>query len=257
MGRYQVSGLSRASTVCLVRDRDQLQVLMVQRPHTSRFMPSTWVFPGGAVDDDDANAETVFGTGDDWVVAALRELIEETGLWITTDGVVQRDPVDDAADAVRESPLSLQPDALVYFANWITPRAFPLRFDTRFFLALSDSDAHGWVSGDELVDLEWINPGDALDRARRGSWDVAFPTRKILELLGAAGSADALRAEMLAGPPVQPIEPRLFVTEDEAHILLPHDDLFDAAESAQDDPEIMHRLAAVIAKGGAAPAELN
>jgi recombination protein RecT len=243
--------------VCLVRGADELQVLMVQRPHTSRFMQSSWVFPGGAVDETDANADTVFGTGDDWVVAALRELIEETGLWITTDGVVHHSSTDDVSETVRRSSLKLQPDALVYFSNWVTPRAFPLRFDTRFYIAVSDSDAHGAVDGDELVDLEWISPGEALERERQGLWDVAFPTRKTLELLGSGISAAALWTELAARPPVQPLEPRLLVTDDEVRILMPQDDLFDAVESAQEDPEIMHRLAAVIAKGGGVPTELK
>ncbi len=245
-----MSELRRASTVCVVRDAWELQVLMVQRPHTSRFMPSTWVFPGGAVDTLDAGAEAAYGTGDDWVVAAMREMIEETGLWITTDGVVQQPLTDTASDAVAQSPLTLAPDALVYFSNWITPRAFPLRFDTRFYLAVCGDGVNGAVDGNELVDIAWINPLAALEHEREGSWEIAFPTRKTLEFLGSETSAVALMEVLLGRPAVQPVEPRLLVTEAEAQILMPEDELFDGVETDQDDPEIMHRLAAVIAKGG-------
>lgn len=249
--------LRRASTVCLVRDTDELQVLMVQRPHASRFMPSSWVFPGGAVDDVDMGVQSTYGTGDDWVVAAMRELIEETGLWITTDGVIQEPLTNNASEAVARSSLTLAPDALVYFSNWITPRAFPLRFDTRFYLAVGSEGVDGAVDGDELVDIEWINPLKALDREQEGSWEIAFPTRKTLELLGSRGSAATLMDLMLSRPTVQPVEPRLLVTDVEVQILMPEDDLFAAVEADQNDPEIMHRLAAVIARGGDLPAELR
>lgn len=252
-----MSELRRASTVCLVRDAGELQVLMVQRPHASRFMPSTWVFPGGAVDDVDAGAQSTYGTADDWVVAALREMIEETGLWITTDGVVEQPLTDDAANAVMRSSLTLAPDSLEYFSNWITPRAFPLRFDTRFYLAVGGKGITGVVDGDELVDIAWINPLNALEREREGLWEIAFPTRKTLEFLGAGDSAVALMDAVRRRPTVQPVEPRLLVTEAEVQILLPEDELFAAVESDQEDPEIMHRLAAVIAKGGELPAELR
>lgn len=35
--------------------------------------------------------------------------------------------------------LVLAPDALVYFAHWITPERSPKRFDTHFFLAAAPS----------------------------------------------------------------------------------------------------------------------
>ena len=252
-----MSDYRRASTICVVRDAPGYEVLMVQRPHTSRFMPSTWVFPGGAVDDEDASPPPAFRAEDDWRVAALRETAEEVGLWLTTDGTIEVAPDGHAFDQADELGVTLDGDALIYFSNWITPEVFPIRFDTRFFLAVADGGVRGAVDGDELVDLEWVNPLEALRREADHEWDIAFPTRKTLELLASEPSATALADRLRALDIVPPIQPRLFVSEDEARIVMPGEDLFDAIEADQADPDILARLARVVAKGGHLPAEFK
>ncbi|MEN8040053.1 MAG: NUDIX hydrolase [Actinomycetota bacterium] len=252
--------LRRASTVCVVRDNDGVEVLMVRRPLTARFMPGAWVFPGGAVDEEDVAAPPSFGPqGEehDWKVAALRELIEETGLWVTTEGVVKNDLVEDAFEVVEQSDLVLDPGALTYFANWITPRVFPIRFDTRFFLAVADPGTGASVDGDELIDHDWVTPTEALRREVDREWDVSFPTRKILISLASAVSVDDLVERLSAVGEIPAIEPRLFVGENEAKILLPDEAGFDEAGPAQDDPTILERLSAVVAQEGTVPAEFK
>jgi 8-oxo-dGTP pyrophosphatase MutT (NUDIX family) len=257
MDRHEVNGYRRASTVCLVRDAPALEILMVQRPHTSRFMPGTWVFPGGAVDDADAAPPECFTASDAWRTAALREMAEEVGLWITADGVVERAPDGHAFDRAGTLGLRLDGDALVYFANWITPEVFPLRFDTRFYLAVAPDSVTGSVDGDELVDLAWVSPRTALVREEEESWDVAFPTRKVLEMLSSFPTAAAALSTVALIETVEPIQPRLFVSDEEARIVLPDEELYDLIEEDQEDPEILSRLAAVIARGGHLPAEFR
>jgi 8-oxo-dGTP pyrophosphatase MutT (NUDIX family) len=247
----------RASTVCLVRDADHLEVLMVQRPFTSRFMPGAWVFPGGAVDASDSMAPKAFGSADDWKVAALRELIEETGVWLTTSGTEYQSVADDAVAAVNDSGLTLDPERLTYFSNWITPEVFPIRFDTRFFLSEVASDTTASVDGEELIDLAWVRPSDALEREQRGEWPVAFPTRETLKLIGELATASALVEYVRSIEIIRPMEPRLFVSDSEARILMPTDDGFDEAGPAQSDPHILDRLAKVVSEGGHVPAELG
>jgi 8-oxo-dGTP pyrophosphatase MutT (NUDIX family) len=247
----------RASTVCLVRDAEHLEVLMVQRPFTSRFMPGAWVFPGGAVDDSDSMAPTAFGSADDWKVAALRELIEETGVWLTTGGTEYLTVADDAVAAVNDSGHTLDPERLIYFSNWITPEVFPIRFDTRFFLSEVASDTTASVDGEELIDLAWVRPSDALEREQSGAWPVAFPTRETLKMIGGSLTARALVDRIRSIEIVPPIEPRLFVSDSEARILMPNDDGFDEAGPAQSDPHILDRLAKVVSEGGHVPAELG
>ena len=260
VGRAQVTSLRRASTVCVVRQTDRVEVLMVRRPMTARFMPGVWVFPGGAVDAADAEAPKSFGgnqPGSDWKVAALRELIEETGLWLTTNGTESAPLTEDAFGVVESSDFTLDQDALIYFSNWVTPSAFPIRFDTRFFLAVADPEAEALVDGDELIDLAWLAPSEALRRETSGEWGVSFPTRNTLELLDSEPSVGALVERLRRVDTVSSIEPRLLVGENEARILLPDDDGFDEAGPAQSDPTILERLSIVVAEGGRVPAELR
>jgi len=252
--------LRRASTVCVIREYDGVEVLMVRRPFTAGFMPGVWVFPGGAVDADDADAPPSFGgnrPGSDWRVAALRELIEETGLWLTMNGTESAPLTEDAFGAVESSEFTLDPEALIYFSNWITPAVFPIRFDTRFFLAEVDADAEASVDGCELIDLDWVSPREALAREEREEWEIAFPTRKTLHVLASEHTASALVDRLRAIGSVPPLEPRLLVGEDSAEILMPDDEGFDEAGLAQDDPTILQRLSDVVTEGGRVPAELR
>ena len=223
---------------------------MVQRPHTSRFMPSVWVFPGGAVDEADANPPGVMRGLDDWRVAAVREMIEETGLWLEADAVVERGPTEEVFAMAADHGRTFDADTLVYFANWVTPEVFPLRFDTRFFIALADDSVTGQVDGDELVDLAWVHPSDALARENDRTWDVAFPTRKTLELLASGPTASALVDRLRSLESVPAVQPRLLVADGSARIVLPDEPEFDRIGPDQADPDLLVRLGEVIAAGG-------
>ena len=86
-----------AATVMILSDENDPHVLMLKRNSRSIFVGDMWVYPGGAVDPEDATQiadETVSGLTDDdasfqigierggiafWV-AALRETFEEAGI---------------------------------------------------------------------------------------------------------------------------------------------------------------------------------
>ena len=95
-----------AGTVILLRGgADTLEVLLVRRNPSARFMGGAWVFPGGAVDRAEGKGEEALRA------AAIRELEEEAA--ITLD----------------------DPGQLVPFSRWITPAEVKIRFDTWFYLA--------------------------------------------------------------------------------------------------------------------------
>jgi len=254
-----MTDLRRASTVCLARGRDNLEILMVQRPYSARFMPGVWVFPGGVVDEEDqiyADRQRSVAWSD-WRVAALRELIEETGVWVTTEGTLSFPLTDAVLDAVARSQYELGVERLIYFANWVTPSVFPIRFDTRFFLAFEAGEVDVAYNPEELIDVAWVSPLVALERETRSEWDIAFPTRKTLELLGSASSAASLVSMLESRGPVTRIEPRLIVGDDDARILTPDDPGFAAAGPAQRDPTILERLTSVAVNGGRVPTEFK
>lgn len=180
-----------AATVILVRDAAGApSVLMGQRGKTAAFMPEKYVFPGGAVDDQDL-ALTFAGDLDATcrarladrsdrapealAAAAIREVWEETGLRLG-----RRAAWDAPAGWERFAETGLAPDvsALRFFFRAVTPPGRPRRFDARFFLAdaaaLSDDPDDFSRAEDELGHLHWV----ALSEVRR--LDLPFVTRIVL-----------------------------------------------------------------------------
>ena len=90
------------------------------------------MFPGGAVDADDAVLAALWfdDAGEEARAAAVRELVEEAGLALTRGGLVDAgDP--DSLDPVHASPPIV--DQLHELARWVAPDEVPVRFDARYF----------------------------------------------------------------------------------------------------------------------------
>lgn len=183
-----------ATIVMLRRDGDQPRVLMGQRGKKAAFMPSKFVFPGGAIDPQDFEVtperplrdpvrERLERRADATLAPALamtaiREVWEETGLAIATDA----GPAPDAPPSEWERFYSdgHRPDAsgLDFIFRAITPPGRPRRFDARFFLAdlsaiATDPDDFSQAE-DELSHLSWLTLTEA-----RGL-DLPFITEVVL-----------------------------------------------------------------------------
>jgi 8-oxo-dGTP pyrophosphatase MutT (NUDIX family) len=218
-----------ASTILLLRDAPELQVLMVKRHHQIDFASGALVFPGGKSHEGDADpawSDYASGwTGLDPVqrtlrVAAVREVYEEAGILLAhkRDGsggaivteAAERAAVDRGAiaflDVVRRQDLALALGALTVFARWITPATMPKRFDTFFYAVAAPEDQIASHDGHEAVDAEWVTPREALRLAESGERTIIFPTRMNLQLLAEADSAaDAIaRAGSRSLVPVLP-----------------------------------------------------
>jgi 8-oxo-dGTP pyrophosphatase MutT (NUDIX family) len=189
LNRGKATPPRQAATVILLRGGEEvLEVLLVKRTEQARFMGGVWVFPGGAVDEEDG--ESAHRT------AAARELSEEAG-------VVLADP-----------------QALVEFSRWITPEEVSTRFDTRFFLAELPVGQEPKVDGEECVDQGWFTPQGALDAFAREEIALVFPTIKHLEQLGAFASVVEL-LEYASGREVVPVQPKVWFDGEVARVLLP------------------------------------
>ena len=178
-----------AASVLILRDAP-LEVLMILRHEQSSFVPSAWVFPGGAVDAEDGEPETL----DAMKAAAKREAFEETAIAVTGE--------------------------LVWTSRWVTPAALPKRYDTWFFLTVVDRDVTVTLQEEEAVDYVWIAPSEALRRHAAGEFPMVFPTIKNLEAIAHATSAAQL-IESRRGADIQPVEPVMIVEGGKRKIVMP------------------------------------
>lgn len=244
-----------AATITIVRDlTDGFEVLMMQRSLNSGFMAGAYVFPGGAIDDedrdqslyalcvgiDDAEASRRLGVERDGLaywVGAIRECFEEAGLLLCYDRAGRLLGLDDAALAARfaahrdalnagelgfiefcrAEELQLATDRLIYFSHWITPVGAPRRYDTRFFAAIAPLAQEPLHDAKELVDTVWVRPQEALQRSRDGTLSLRTPTIATLRQLGASRDSAALLRALGAQKDIRAILP--VIGEDGGRIL--------------------------------------
>jgi hypothetical protein len=96
----------------------------------------------------------------------------------------------------------------------------PIRFDTRFYLALAPAHSPPEPDGSETVDAGWFGPQDALDMHHNGELPLVFPTIKHLEsLVDFANAQEALEAARRRV--VKPVEPRVEGEGEDRRIVLP------------------------------------
>jgi 8-oxo-dGTP pyrophosphatase MutT (NUDIX family) len=179
-----------AATVIAARDAgDGVEVLVLQRSPGSRFLPGYVVFPGGAVDADDAElARRWFGYAQEATRAcAIRELAEETGLALTSNGLRP-----DADGAVDEAPPA--PDALRQISHWIAPEEVPVRFDARFYAVSVSNGVQPTADGAEAEHAWWADPRALLREYEAGTTSLYWPTFKVMEALARCSTVEEVLA---------------------------------------------------------------
>jgi 8-oxo-dGTP pyrophosphatase MutT (NUDIX family) len=170
-----------ASTVVVLRPSREgpFELLLLRRNDSVAFMGGAYVFPGGRVDPADhtrpTSARYLTGparfpgltTEQEWPyrVAAVRELAEEAAI-------------------------SISEDDLVPLAHWVTPQVETRRYDTTFFVTRMPPGQEAKHDDSETVDLVWLTPGQAVDRARVGAIQVPPPTWTTIRQLQAHRSID-------------------------------------------------------------------
>ena len=224
-----------STTVMLLRDAPQLEVLMVARAYEIDFASGALVFPGGkveAADRDAAWADLSDGSseGEDLAlrVAAARECFEEVGVLFAQDSGAPQGALIDVAAAeahdakrktveadatlfkglVSEARLRLALEHFVPYARWTAPEIAPKRFDTQFFLARFPEGQKPVSDGRETTEALWISPQEALARSEAGEATIIFPTRMNLRRLSQCGSVDEA-LERFAAEPMPRIQPQV------------------------------------------------
>ncbi|NUR84804.1 MAG: NUDIX hydrolase [Nonomuraea sp.] len=220
-----------AATVVILRPGPE--VYLLRRKPTMAFAAGAYVFPGGSVDQRDADHAVawagpspaewgeVFGadeaTARGLVCAAVRETFEESGVLLAgpdTEHVVADTTGDEweadrlalidrslaFADFLAKRGLVLRSDLLKAWAHWITPEIETRRFDTRFFAAVLPQGQRTRDVGGEADLVEWKRPADALD----GKIFLMPPTHRTLSELAAHDSVESILAEKREIVPIMP-----------------------------------------------------
>ncbi len=198
-----------------------------------RFMGGFYVFPGGTVLESDYSSKVLERcrglSADDarmllgnrhsaeaalghWV-AVVREVFEEVGILLCTTesggAVDHRDENVRArveakrqrivkgllsfGDFLQSEELYCDLSHMVYFFHRVTPDFYPMRFDTRFYLALLPRHQSALDSSEEVTETLWISPAEALARGYRDDFPILPPTTTVLADLARLETLDRLR----------------------------------------------------------------
>lgn len=272
--------LRDAATVLPLRDtKDGPQVFMVRRDSRMGFLGGAHVFPGGALDERDCAATSTsqltglgkFGALErlhsdqakarGLLVAAVREMFEESGILLARDGdggwvdLDEEGPRSERLAAVRSElqkqggdfvgqmaaeGLRVDVSGLRYFAHWVTPEREKKRFDTRFFLARAPEGQSARHCEIESSAGEWITPAAAFVRYRARDIELVPPTIASLERLEDFATVDAALAAYDAAD-IPCIFPKI-VLDGEIVILYPGDADYQSGVPAPADGRTVNRL---------------
>lgn len=208
-----------ASTVLIGREKklsNELEILLLLRNKGSSFMPSYYVFPGGAVEkhdrdnrisriarpEDTTPDENVFPDchGNSLLTykyAAIRETFEECGLLLAEEKnnspaldmhkILQKERQRMSEGTIHFidmlTDFNLEPvnDELFYLTSFVTPEFSPIRFDAKFFFARCPQAQEINIDGSEIVDYTWATPAEAMKKNGEGSLPLAIPTQQVIK----------------------------------------------------------------------------
>jgi ribonuclease/clavin/mitogillin len=181
------------------------ELFWLKREQLLRFAGGFYAFPGGRVDRSDADVPVDGAEGPEaaLIVAAARELLEETGVLVAAGAEkisqaeleVMRRALLDRKEAfenlLSQRGLRLQRADFRDAGRWITPPFMPVRFDARFFLVEAPEHANPEVWPGELTDGGWIRPGGALQRWAKGTALLHPPILHALRVFQSFTTVDA------------------------------------------------------------------
>ena len=178
-----------ASAVILL-NQDQTKVLWAQRNPKLAFLGGFHAFPGGKTDEIDARIEVKNCADKDlekFIVSAARELFEEVGVLLVRNGekltkgqrVSLHDDLisgrSDFKEILDDWGLSIDARDFFYTGHWTTPKFSPVRFKTRFFIAVCPPKQTPYAAISEMRNIEFIAPPDALKRWAKAEVLIAPP----------------------------------------------------------------------------------
>lgn len=262
-----------AATVVVMRRSERgLELFCVERHKRSGFMGGALVFPGGKVDPSDHHELWQrLATGLSprarqfaehevqaraFAVAVLREALEEAAILpVVGNGVDAAQALAFRAALPRGSSgdlpalatlldkrdLVLDTERLEAISRWITPKAEPKRFDTRFYLLALPDGQCGAHDDHETTKSFWATPKELLERWERREVMLAPPTAWTIGLFYGLKDYDAAFA-VAKRQSLSPVEPNFTNDGSDVVLTLPGDPLHPVAAPAPSDPEAPTRF---------------
>ena len=164
-----------SSIIIIKRKKNQLYVLMGKRSAKSRFMPSIYVFPGGAVERDDYKVNNIFNLSTNIkksllksrsnkhtvaiMLSAIRETAEECGLFLVSHKMktkYKKLVLNETWNYFLEKSILPSTHKLFYFGRAITPSYLKTRYHARFFIAQLNDFCGKIRTNGELENIDWI-----------------------------------------------------------------------------------------------------
>ncbi|MEU3019243.1 NUDIX hydrolase [Nocardiopsis sp. NPDC007018] len=253
-----------AATVMLLRpvagsgaERAQrpMEVLLMRRVASMGFAPGAYVFPGGRVDERDADGGLPWTgpTPEEWagvlgtdvpraralVCAAVRETFEETGVLLASEperageeAITLDTSTDDwerdrlglidrtysFTEVLRRRGLVLRSEWLRAWSRWITPRSQPRRFDTWFFTAELPPGQEARDVGGEADLTRWTDPAEVAGEWAAGRMPMLPPTVVACAELADRRTLEGVRS---AQRDIVPLEPDVREVDGQIRVVTP------------------------------------
>lgn len=262
-----------AATVILLRPavsggegaHARTEVLLMRRVPSMGFAPGAFVFPGGRVDERDADGDLPWtGPGPkEWaeklrtdvpmaralVCAAVRETFEETGVLLASEpehaqekaitldtttedwerdrlGLIDR--TRSFTEVLSERGLVLRSEWLRAWSRWITPKGQKRRYDTFFFVAELPPGQSPRDVGGEADLSRWTDPEEAGEEWFAGRMPMLAPT---VATCAELAQARTLQGVWGAERDIVPIEPEIREIDGRARAVLPSGATFPLPEN--------------------------
>lgn len=186
----QTAATPKDASAVILLNQDLSRVLWARRNPKLAFLGGWHAFPGGKFEPSDARIEIENARGGEfekYIATAARECFEETGVLLARGGEKltrgQRASLHDDLVSARSTfgeilhDWNLRLDARDFFYTgfWTTPQFSPVRFKTRFFIAVCPPKQNAYAAITELRDVEFIEPHKALERWSRGEVIISPP----------------------------------------------------------------------------------
>uniref|UniRef100_A0A914MZZ1 Nudix hydrolase domain-containing protein n=2 Tax=Meloidogyne incognita group TaxID=654580 RepID=A0A914MZZ1_MELIC len=255
----------RSASVILLNIK-QNKMLILQRGSTAKFMPNSFVFPGGIVDPLDfkfpiektnfdkliknQNSKINLGLKNDFYlrICAIREMFEESGILAITDKEGNKSKLLSAAKdenlsewrkKILSNPnlfheifsvnMKIDIASLIPWANWLTPFGeYSKRYDTAFFVLITEDCPESIFCINEMMNSFWIKPSEINEKSVKG--EVSLPPPQFYELERLQLVLKTEKENLNKFTNTTKITPHIFKIKEEQNIhlyILPEDYLYD------------------------------